>query len=229
MPRCRAPCRATTGGGTISSRDPESLRDGATARFHLLHPDGFASYRRRWGSTNGLPSGEAIVTELVAVTPAAHASLWRVLLGLDLVDSVIFTRYSPDDPLPWLVDDPRQVQTNGVWDDTWVRLLHVPRALEARRYLSEDRFVLELIDPFCPAIGGTFEVDGGPDGASCRRSTAAPDLVMDIRELGSLYLGGVRATTLARAGRVEERRPGAARRADAFFGSDPPPHNQTGF
>src|SRR4051812_13971160 len=61
-------------------RDPEILRDGATSQFHLVHPAGFASYRRRWGSSNGLPTGQAIVTELVAATPAAHASLWRVLL-----------------------------------------------------------------------------------------------------------------------------------------------------
>ena len=210
-------------------RDPEVLRDGATPLFHLLHPDGYASFRRRWDFGGSLPTGQAIVAEFVAVTPAAHAALWRVLLGLDLVDSITFTRYSPDDPLPWLVDDLRQIQTTGLWDDTWVRLLHVPRALEGRRYLADDRFVLELVDPCCPAIGGTFELEGGADGATCKRSTAEPDLVMDIREMGSLYLGGVRATVLVRAGRIEERTVGAARRADAFFASDPPPHNQTGF
>jgi predicted acetyltransferase len=170
-----------------------------------------------------------MVHELVAVTPAAHASLWRVLLELDLVDTVTFTRLSPDDPLPWLIDDPRQVRTTGMWDDVWIRLLHVPRALEARRYQTEDRFVLELIDAFRPDIGGRFELVGGPEGATCRRSTAEPDLVMDISMAGSMYLGGVRPTLLARAGRIEERTAGAARRADAFFASDPPPHNQTAF
>ena len=210
-------------------RDAESLRDGATPLFFLLHPDGFASYRRRSGWAHGLPVDEAIVTEFVAVTPPAHASLWRVLLGLDLVDSLSFTRFSPDDPLVWLVDDPRRIQTTGVWDDSWVRVLQVRTALEGRRYLTDDRFVLELIDPFRPDVGGRFELEGSSEGATCRRTTAEPDLVMDIRELGSLYLGGVRATTLVRAGRIEERTAGAARRADAFFSSDPPPHNQTGF
>ena len=35
--------------------------------------------------------------------------------------------------------------------------------------------------------------------------------------LAACYLGGHRFTTLAQAGRVEERRPGVARRADALF------------
>jgi predicted acetyltransferase len=178
---------------------------------------------------NGLAVGECVVTEVVAVTPSAHESLWRVLLELDLVEQLTFTRYSVDDPLPWLVEDPRRVQISGLWDDVWVRLLHVRSALEARRYLTTDRFVLELTDPFRPEIGGCFELEGSPDGASCRRSTAPPDLVMDISVMGSVYLGGVRPTVLARAGRIEERTPGAARRADTFFASDPPPHNQTGF
>jgi predicted acetyltransferase len=166
---------------------------------------------------------------VVAVTPEAHASLWRVLLELDLVETLTYSRFSLDDPLPWMVDDPRRLEITGLWEDVWVRVLHVPQALEARRYLAEDRFVVELIDPFCPAIGGRFELDGGPEGAICRRTTAEPDLVMDIRDMGALYLGGMRATILARAGRIVERTAGAARRADVFFASDPPPHNQTAF
>ena len=108
-----------------------------------------------------------------------------------------------------------------MWDDVWVRLLHVRSALEARHYATSDRFVLGLIDPFRPDIGGCFELEGGPDGATCRRSTAEPDLVMDIADMGSVYLAGFRPTVLTRAGRIDERTPGAARRADAFFASDP--------
>jgi hypothetical protein len=36
--------------------------------------------------------------------------------------------------------------------------------------------------------------------------------------LGSLYLGGVRASELALAGLVTQRTPGALQRADALFG-----------
>ncbi len=209
--------------------DLETLRDGWTPFFFLLHPDGYVIYRRQSEWAGALPADRCRVSEVVAVTPEAHASLWRVLLELDLVETLTYSRFPLDDPLFWLVDDSRRLEVTGLWDDEWVRLLHVPRALEARRYLAEDRFVVELIDAFCPAIGGRFELDGGPDGAVCRRTTAEPDLVMDIRDMGSLYLGGTRATTLTRARRIEERTAGAARRADVFFASDPPPHNHTAF
>ncbi len=185
--------------------DPPSERGGASAQFFLIHPDGFAVYRRRHAPANGFPNGEAIVAELVAVTPQAHAALWRFLFELDLVETVVTSRYSPDDPLPWLLADRREARTEAIWDDEWVRVVHVPRALEARRYLAEGRLVLEVVDGFRPATGGRFELDGGPDGAICKRTTAEPDLVMDAGSLGSIYLGGVRPTALLRARRIEER------------------------
>jgi hypothetical protein len=41
-----------------------------------------------------------------------------------------------------------------------------------------------------------------------------------VQSLGSVYLGGVSFAELARAGRVEEAKPGALARADALFGWD---------
>jgi len=61
------------------------------------------------------------------------------------------------------------------------------------------------------------------------RTSAAPDLAMTVRELGALYLGGVSATTLARAGRVAELTRGALARADRFFCVSPAPWCGTHF
>ena len=97
-------------------------RGGASAQFFLIHPDGFAVYRRQNAYANGFSNGEAVVAELVAVTPEAHAALWRFLLELDLVDTVGIGRYSPDDPLPWLLDDPRRDPRRGDRDDVWLRV-----------------------------------------------------------------------------------------------------------
>jgi predicted acetyltransferase len=78
-------------------------------------------------------------------------------------------------------------------------------------------------DPFRPAGEGRYVVEGGPEGAGCRPTDREPDLTIGVAELGSLYLGGVSATTLARAGRVEARTPAVLRVADAFFTSTPAP------
>ena len=52
---------------------------------------------------------------------------------------------------------------------------------------------------------------------------------MSIAELGSLYLGGVRASDIARAGRVRELTDGALSKADAAFSSAPSPWSATWF
>jgi predicted acetyltransferase len=46
-----------------------------------------------------------------------------------------------------------------------------------------------------------------------------PHLALDVRALGSLYLGGVSAVTLAAAGRLSEQTPGSAVAADAVLRS----------
>jgi len=89
--------------------------------------------------------------------------------------------------------------------------------------------VIEVDDPFRPAGEGRYAVDGGRDGATCARTSEAPDLALGVHDLGALYLGGVSATTLARAGRVDERRPGALRAADVFFSSPTAPWCNTPF
>jgi predicted acetyltransferase len=209
--------------------DRETQRGGATPYMYGIHPDGYVIFRMANERDGSFMANRVLVRELVGVTPAAHASLWRFVLGLDLVGEVEWNRCSRHEVLPWLVDDHRRVRTTAVDDDVWLRLVDIEAAFTARRYLSSDRLVVDVVDPFRPATSGRYEIDGSPDGATCRRTTAEADLALDVADLGSLYLGGVAATTLGRAGRVEERTPGALRRADAFFASDPPPHNQTSF
>ena len=73
----------------------------------------------------------------------------------------------------------------------WVRLLDVPAALEARRYEVPVQVVLDVHDPYLER-GGRFLLDGGPDGATCRRTDQEPDVSLGIDVLGAAYLGGAR-------------------------------------
>lgn len=61
------------------------------------------------------------------------------------------------------------------------------------------------------------------------RTTAAADLALDVRELGSAYLGGTTLTALARAGLVQELRAGALAEASPAFASDVAPWLPHGF
>jgi len=79
--------------------------------------------------------------------------------------------------------------------------------------------VIEVADAFCPWNQGRYRVSAG----SVERTTAEAELALDVTALGTVYLGGFTFGQLVRSGRVEERRPGAAARADALFRADRAP------
>jgi predicted acetyltransferase len=158
------------------------------------------------------------VRELVAVDPDVEARLWRYVLDVDLVGTVTAEARPMDDPLRWRLTDPRQVRTTLVQDYLYVRLLDIAAAFSARRYPVTGSVVVDVVDPFRPDGAGRYEIAGAPDASSCEVTAADAELRLDVADLGSLLLGGVRVRDLARTGRVTELAAGAVDRADAFFG-----------
>lgn len=179
-------------------------------------PQGYLRYHVEDTWNDRDPACVLVIDELLACSDDAYARLWRFACEVDLVTTVKAEDRSPDEPLPWLLEDARAVRTHHRTDFLWVRVLDPVAALEGRRYLAPGRVVLEVRDEAGYA-SGTFALDGGPDGAACRRTDGPADLALDAAALGSVYLGGFGLRTLAAAGRVEERRPGALARADAMF------------
>jgi predicted acetyltransferase len=202
--------------------DRENRRRGGSALFYLVHPDGFAAYRI------DEEERRCRVVELVAASAAAHVALWRVLLGLDVVHKVTTEACALDDPLPFLLTDPRQVKTVALNDGVWARLLDVPAALAARRYAAEIDVTIEVRDGFLDR-GGRFRLRGGPDAASCETTEAPPDAHADVATLGSLYLGGHRAESLERAGLLEVADRSVLRQLDIAFIAERVPQSGTDF
>lgn len=203
--------------------DRPHRRYGGSALFHLLHADGWASFRTR------VEDRRCDVVDVFAATTEAHVALWRVLLGRDLVERVAaFNAVPPDDPLPLLLTDPRQVRTTGARDGMWARVLDVPAALGARTYSTEIDVVLAVDDPFLDR-GGRFRLRGGPEGARCEAVTGPPDLSLATTALGPLLFGAQRAHTLARAGLLAGASPDVLRRVEAAFVTDRAPRHGTGF
>ncbi|WP_280691664.1 GNAT family N-acetyltransferase [Kitasatospora sp. GAS204B] len=185
--------------------------------------DGYASYLV--GPTDPVSrTRELTVDEIVAVDSAAHRALVRYCLSHDLVHRVVLANLPPENDVRWQLADHRGAQLTEDQDALWLRLLDVPRALTARRYLADGRLVLDVLDPFRPATGGRYELTVTPDGARCEPTEREPDLTLDISDLASLYLGGVAAGALVRAGRIRAHHPRAAARADALFRTERPPH-----
>lgn len=183
--------------------DVEAWRGGGSEYRYVVHeedgsPTGYAMYRQKDKWEDFSADGEVSVEELVALTPAAHAGLWSFLAGIDLYPNLSHWNMAIDDPLAEIVTDQRQVR-RGVRDAMWVRVMDVSRALEGRTYEIDDSLVIEVLD----ADGSSthrIEVEEGV--ANCARTTAEPDVSMDIDVLGHLYLGGGNALTMAGAGRI---------------------------
>ena len=195
------------------SQAPEHRQGGRGGLFYVAYEDGgriegYATYRT---------SGPTLtVNELMATTKEATAALWRFCFDVDLYSSTEALKRPVDDPLPWMLADPRGLQRT-TRDGLWLRLIDVGAALKQRLYMESGRLVFEVNDDFCSWNEGRFELEGSPEGATCRSSTSSPDLAIAVSGLASAYLGAVTFTTLAQAGLVEERTPGASLRADRMF------------
>ena len=208
----------------ILVHDPEPWREGSSALRFLLHytdrgrVDGFAMFRVRNGGDSGEPGAEVRVGEIEASEPSSYAALWRFLLDLDLVRK--FSRHNApfDEPLRYLVADPRMIKTQ-LTDGTYARLVDVPRALEARTYASDIDVVIGVSDSLLPDNDGSFRLQAGPGGATVTTTRRRPDVRLSVRELGAAYLGGTSLGSLHAAGLVEQRTGGAVAALTAAFAS----------
>lgn len=200
----------------------------ARTPFHVVHRsaraiDGYATYRIEGRWDHGVPRGRLVVEEVVALDREAERALWCYLLDMDLTEVVTAENRPVDEPLRWMLADPRRLRTTGWRDELWLKVLDIPVALAARRYAVDGDLVIDVTGT------GRYRLRGGPDAAECEATTVSPDLELGPVELGSLYLGGVAPSTLAAVGRVREHRPGALARADAMFVTHPAPFSRTHF
>jgi predicted acetyltransferase len=173
---------------------------------------------------------------LVAATDEAERALWRFLVEQDFVTGVRGLLRSIDEPLPWLLEDPRAITVSDVGDHLWVRVLDPVAALASRRYGAAGALAIEVADPQGHAAGrfelvvderGRAEVqrvDGRDASTAGATVGATPVIHLGVHELGAIFLGGVRPSVLARAGRVTPSVPRAIELADRMFLGQRTPH-----
>ncbi|MEV4265880.1 GNAT family N-acetyltransferase [Kribbella sp. NPDC049584] len=206
--------------------------DGSGPAHHLVHRaatgavDGAAIFRLPW-SPDPAQAGVLQVEAFEALTSDAYRALWGLLLDFDLTKRVVAARRPVDEPLRWMLTNPRALKLTRTRDNLWLRILDVQGALEARTYAATNSLVLDVSDDLFGS--GRWRLDAAPDGATCTATDQTADLSLGIAELGSLYLGGVRASELSRAGRIDEHSPGAVSRLDAVLRTEHAPHNAVGF
>jgi predicted acetyltransferase len=203
--------------------DPETRRQGGGVLNRVLltidgKPEGYALYRMHQAMETGMSIGFLSVIEAIGTTAEATREIWRLLLDVDWIARTKASLLPVDHPLFFLLARPRAMKYRAA-DALWVRLVDVQASLAARSYRSGDPVVIEVSDPFCPWNEGRYRIASG----DVARTSAAPEIRLDVNALGSTYLAGFSFAQLARAGRIEEAHPGALARADALFATDRAP------
>lgn len=202
--------------------DPESRRRGASKKFYAAVEvdgavEGYAYYRIKSDWQDGLSKNHVRMAEAIAASPLAERAVWKFLHELDLtvlVEAYIFDQGSS---LPLVVRDPRAL--NLRWSDgLWLRLVDVEAALQARSFRPGGSVVLEVRDEVCDWNNGRFRV-----GDDAGRTDAEPDLVLDVADLATAYLGQYDFNRLVAAELAEERFEGAADAATTLFRAELPP------
>ncbi len=204
-------------------RESSTLETSKQPRFNAVYEvDGRADGSVRFTNDTW---GEQLVSveELMAVTDEAYSALWKFVLGIDLIETIKAPGRPIDDPIFWMLDDPQRLGMSTYargFDSLWIRLVDVPVALASRKYRTTDRLTLDVRDSFCPWNEEVYELNGSYEGSECTRTNATPDIVLSASDLAACYLGTVKFSTLAHAGRVKETTQGALVRADMMFESE---------
>ncbi|HYZ93126.1 MAG TPA: GNAT family N-acetyltransferase [Actinomycetota bacterium] len=202
---------------------------------HLIHEDdsgnvdGYVRYRvnSKWDA--GLAASTLDEQDLICITPEASLALWKHMLEVDLVRTVRVQARPVDEPIRWWIANPRALKVTRFGDFFWTRLLDIPASLTARRYRADAELVVHVDDFLFDDNTGGYALTIANGAGRCERTGAKPDLEMSVADLGSLYLGGVTASDIARSGRIRELTEGALEKADAAFSSAPKPWSATWF
>lgn len=170
------------------------------------------------GSRGGFDERALVLWDLHARDVDATAGLWRFLLEIDLVRSVEASLRPLDEPLELLLADPRECAVAGQQDETWLRILDVPAALEARSYGAAPPVLLAVHDDLLVANSGIYRIaDGTAERVGPLGGPADPDLECDVAGLAMAYLGDRAPSQLVATRWWTGGAPEAVAAADAAF------------
>lgn len=182
---------------------------------------GFARYRPidtdKWFVSD---QRTIVVEDFFAPDSESYVGLLRFLLGLDLIDRVVFFMMPVDDPMPWLLLDQRAAKVTNAHDETWLRIIDAEKALAARQYAGDSEVAIAVEDSLLPGNSRTLSVT--PDGAE--RVDRNPQVHVGVAGLAAVLLGGATWRSLALAGVARAEDPAHLVAADRLFAWPEAPH-----
>ena len=160
------------------------------------------------------------VEDFFAPDTNTYLGLLRFLLGLDLIDRVVFWMLPVDDPLPWLLLDRRAARVTATHDETWLRIVDVEKALSARQYEGDGDVIVAVADPLLSDNSISVAITGDGTEQTDRR----PQLRVGVAGLAAVLLGGATWRSLAVAGLAHAENPSVLAAAERLFAVREAPH-----
>ncbi|MFD7402283.1 GNAT family N-acetyltransferase [Streptomyces sp. NPDC059866] len=191
--------------------------------------DGVANFRLPWSSTVA-NAGTLVVEALEATNPVAYRALWSLLVDFDLTRTIVAPGRPRDEPLRWMLANPRAMRITRQSDNLWARLLNVPLALTQRSYDTAGELTFTIDDDrMCSANNRTWLLRACGASVTCVATDREADLTITVPALSSLYFGGMSAHDLAYAGHVTPHSDGVIGQLARMLRIDTEPHNSFGF
>lgn len=208
-------------------RDAPDRRNGRSALRVAVssapdgRPTGYVVFRVE-SKFDGAHSNDVVhVVELLGSTPASWSALWSLVLGLDLATHVKASFRPLDDPLFEFLAGIRRVERT-LTDTVWVRVLDVERALTSRTYGQPGALTISIDDAMGIA-NGAYRLEWDGHRIECAGTSDAPDLEIDVSDLGTALLGSPGFSAAVAAGTIGGSREAAAL-ADRMFGHHRSPY-----
>lgn len=209
----------------LLEHDDPDRREGMSPRQLALVPGrGFALYRWKDEFDHLTPAGRVHVSMLVATDPEAESALWELLFDIDLTVTLKATMRPADDALLWLVDNRAVVRDMGA-EHLYLRLVDLPLALTSRAYAADGTVSFTVTDATCAWNAGTWRLTARDGSATCEKIDGHGDVALDVADLASVALGGVKLDQLVRGRRALTSRHDRVVTADRMFAVDRAPWN----
>lgn len=149
------------------------------------------------------PDQRLYIRDFIWLTTSAYRAVWNYFANMDLVGSIVWGRVPSDDPLPYLLLEPRMLRITFS-DGLLGRIVDVERALPQRHYDEEGILTFELVDDdLCPWNNGRWKLETSKDKSLANRTTEEPQMVMPVSTLAMLLFGQLSASQAARMGRLD--------------------------
>ena len=194
-------------------------REGIARGFLVRGAAGVEGYLYAAQRSNGATSHDLLLSDFVALSAEAARSLFGFLA--DHRSTAQRAVWHGGLPEPMLLELPETAATVELHEHFMLRIVHAEAALAARGFPKRDADVeLELEDTELAENSGKYRLTVREGRADVSRGGSGK-VKLDARALASLYTGFLRATELARAGRVSGD-PASLETLDALFAGSPP-------